>query len=106
MSLDKKIWWNTIIGAYYGSLDERNRERSKMVTYGDGKEIEPEYLEICKRIFEENKVTFKWEKSDVLLIDNRQVKMSIKHSQPESLVMHSQLFKNIVVANILSNENR
>ncbi|CAF3761852.1 unnamed protein product [Rotaria sp. Silwood1] len=70
----KKIWWNTIIGAYYGSLDERNRERSKMVTYGDGKEIELEYLETCKRILEENKVTFKWEKGDVLLIDNKQVK--------------------------------
>ncbi|CAF1074829.1 unnamed protein product [Adineta steineri] len=52
----KKIWWNTIIGAYYGSLDERNRERSKMVTYGDGNEIELEYLETCKRIFEEIKV--------------------------------------------------
>ncbi|CAF4354788.1 unnamed protein product [Rotaria sp. Silwood2] len=70
----KKIWWNTIVGAYYGSLDERNRERSKMVTYGDGKEIELEYLETCKRILEENKVTFQWEKGDVLLIDNRQVK--------------------------------
>jgi hypothetical protein len=72
----QKIWWNTIIGAYYGALDERNIERSKMVTYGDGKEIELEYMETCKGIFEETKVTFNWEKGDVLLIDNRLVQHS------------------------------
>lgn len=44
-----------------------------MVTYGDGTEIELEYMEICRELFEENKITFKWQKGDVLLIDNRQV---------------------------------
>jgi alpha-ketoglutarate-dependent taurine dioxygenase len=47
-----------------------------MVTYGNGKEIEAGYLETCKRILEEAKVTFKWEKGDVLLIDNRLVQHS------------------------------
>lgn len=38
--------------------------------YGDGSEIEPEVLDLLRRLYAEEMVTFPWQKGDVLLLDN------------------------------------
>ena len=38
--------------------------------YGDGSQIEPEYLQLIRETYEHQKISFPWEKSDILLLDN------------------------------------
>jgi alpha-ketoglutarate-dependent taurine dioxygenase len=38
--------------------------------YGDGSEIETEYLEEIRDLINKNKVVFKWQKGDLLMLDN------------------------------------
>ncbi|MEP0265319.1 TauD/TfdA family dioxygenase [Dokdonia sp.] len=38
--------------------------------YGDGSEIEKDVIEAIKEAYEQNLILFKWEKNDVLLLDN------------------------------------
>jgi alpha-ketoglutarate-dependent taurine dioxygenase len=45
-------------------------ELPRHVTFGDGSEIDIEYLKIIRDIFQSNLVKFKWEKGDLMLLDN------------------------------------
>lgn len=38
--------------------------------YGDGEEIEEEVIEVLRYLYEKNSYSFKWQKKDVILIDN------------------------------------
>ena len=49
-------------------LGEENLPRNTF--YGDGEPIEPHVLEHIRNIYEEEKIKFKWQKSDILMLDN------------------------------------
>ena len=68
----KTNWFNQIVAAYYAWFDSRNH-KSKVVTFGDGAPFEAETVAQCCEALNDNKVEFKWERNDVLLIDNLQV---------------------------------
>lgn len=38
--------------------------------FGDGSEIDPGYLDVIRKAYEETKIKFKWEQNDLLLLDN------------------------------------
>lgn len=49
-------------------LGEKNLPRSAF--YGDGEPIEMSVLEYIRNIYEKEKIRFKWQKSDILILDN------------------------------------
>lgn len=49
-------------------LGEENLPRNTF--YGDGEPIEPHVLEHIRNIYEEEKIKFKWQKGDILMLDN------------------------------------
>jgi hypothetical protein len=75
-----KIWFNQahlfhvsnlgkeIADTLTSSLGEENLPRNAY--YGDGSPIEPEVLEVIRSAYEQTKLKFKWEKNDLLLLDN------------------------------------
>ena len=67
----KHTWFNSIVAAYFGWKDSRN-DSSKAVTYGDDTPLDPEDVDRTQQVLNENSVAFKWEKGDVVLVDNRQ----------------------------------
>lgn len=80
----ESIWFNH--GFFFNSynLDEEVKESvanpamyPSDTFYGDGSPIEPEVMEEIKMAFEKAKVTFKWQKGDILLLDN----MLISHGR-------------------------
>ena len=68
----KTTWFNQIVAAYYAWFDSRNH-KSKVVTFGDGTPFDPETVAQCFESLNDSKVEFKWERNDILLIDNLQV---------------------------------
>ncbi|CAF0954143.1 unnamed protein product [Didymodactylos carnosus] len=82
----KHSWFNSIVAAYKGWRDSRN-DPKKAVTYGDGTEIEEEYIEFCETLMQKLCVSFKWEKGDVLLIDNKQVLHSREAFEPPRKIL-------------------
>ncbi|KAH3797946.1 uncharacterized protein LOC127838140 [Dreissena polymorpha] len=69
---DKKTWFNSIIAAYLGWSDVRN-DRKLAVTFPDGTPMPEESMQTLNEVFEELAIDFRWEKGDVVMIDNRQV---------------------------------
>jgi alpha-ketoglutarate-dependent taurine dioxygenase len=67
--LGKWTWFNQIMPAFFCWYDTRN-EKSKAVTFGDGTEFDSEIVAECHEILRENCVEFKWERGDVLFLDN------------------------------------
>ncbi len=68
----KKIWFNNIVAAF--SIPDSRNDPKKVVTLGDeGKFLDPQKIKICQNIINESAVSFKWEKHDVLLLDNNLV---------------------------------
>ena len=45
--------------------------------YGDGDPIEVEYLELINHLYEKHKISFPWEKGDIVILDN----MAMAHSR-------------------------
>lgn len=82
----KETWFNSIVAAYFGWVDCRN-EADKSVKYGDGTLLKPEHVKRAQEILDENAVAFKWEKNDVLLVDNRQALHSRKTFIPPRRVL-------------------
>ncbi|XP_052796413.1 uncharacterized protein LOC128228909 [Mya arenaria] len=67
-----KTWFNSIIAAYLGWSDSRN-DRKKAVTFPDGTPMPEDSMETLNNVFEELAIDFKWQKGDVVMVDNRQV---------------------------------
>jgi hypothetical protein len=65
----KVTWFNQIINAYFTWVDGRN-EQSQIVSFGDGTPFDPKVMQRCFQIFEDNCVSFKWQKGDMILVDN------------------------------------
>ncbi len=71
-----KTFFNSVVAAYTGWTDTRN-DPEKAVVCGDGTPVDGEAVLETGRAMDEECVTFRWQKGDVLLIDN-------------SLVMHAR----------------
>jgi hypothetical protein len=68
----KETWFNSIVAAYTGWKDSRNIPE-KAVTFGDDSPLDGDVIRRCDAILQELCIAFKWEKNDVVLIDNRLV---------------------------------
>ena len=66
----KKTFFNSMVAAYTGWNDSRNTGTTS-VRLADGSFINPAFMEHAVRLMDEICVAFKWQKGDVLLIDNR-----------------------------------
>lgn len=76
----EKLWFNQahlfhasslgkeIAETLLSSIGEENLPRNSY--YGDGSPIEPEALEQIRAAYERNKISFCWQKNDLLLLDN------------------------------------
>ncbi|XP_042488732.1 clavaminate synthase-like protein At3g21360 [Macadamia integrifolia] len=78
----KRVWFNTILG--YTS-----NEKDMKVTFGDGSALPAEAFEVFKDILDENCVDIKWQKGDVLLLDNFTVQHARRPGKPPRTVLVS-----------------
>jgi alpha-ketoglutarate-dependent taurine dioxygenase len=58
----RRMWFNTLVGMY-------GKEHSSALM-ADGTEIPEKFVKRCGEIIEEESIQFKWEKGDVLFLDN------------------------------------
>lgn len=58
----RRMWFNTLVGMHGKDLS------SAMMA--DGTEIPKDIVKRCEEIIEEESIQFKWEKGDVLFLDN------------------------------------
>lgn len=84
----KTAWFNSIVAAFTGWKDERNDPR-KAVVFGDGKQLDAEVLGRCLEIMNELAVAFRWERGDVLVVDNWVTLHSRNSFQGERLIYAS-----------------
>jgi len=82
----KSTWFNSIVAAYFGWVDSRN-DPSKAVKFGDDTLLNKECVKRVDEILNENCIAFKWEKNDVLLVDNKLVLHSRKSFVPPRRVL-------------------
>jgi hypothetical protein len=82
----KYVWFNQIVAVYYGSKETKYIPENGVV-FGDNTVFNPEVIERCQEILEENSVAFKWEKGDVLLVDNNLVLHSRKTFVPPRRIL-------------------
>ncbi|XP_047322600.1 clavaminate synthase-like protein At3g21360 [Impatiens glandulifera] len=69
----RKMWFNTVVGMHGKELSS--------ATMADGTLIADEVVKRCGEIIEEESIQFKWEKGDVLFLDN----MALLHGRRPSL---------------------
>ncbi|CAK9153492.1 unnamed protein product [Ilex paraguariensis] len=72
----RKIWFNSMVGAYIGWKDPRNNT-VKTVTFGDGSPLPAHTVYDCLKILDEESVAIPWQKGDILLVDN----LAVLHSR-------------------------
>ncbi|KAH6797907.1 hypothetical protein C2S52_022461 [Perilla frutescens var. hirtella] len=58
----RRMWFNTMVGMHGKELSS--------ATMADGKEIPADVVKRCEEIIEEESIQFKWQKGDVLFLDN------------------------------------
>ena len=76
----EKVWFNQAHLFHVTSLNADVRQSLLSVVteeylprntyYGDGSPIEPEVLKIIRDVYEQCKICFKWQKNDLMLLDN------------------------------------
>jgi hypothetical protein len=74
------VWFNQAHLFHSSALEDRDRlsliqelgeeNLPRNTFYGDGKPIELHVLEHIRNIYEEEKIKFKWQKGDILMLDN------------------------------------
>ncbi|KAJ6721074.1 hypothetical protein OIU85_024195 [Salix viminalis] len=69
----RRMWFNTVVGMH-------GKETSSAML-ADGTEIPETFVKRCEQIIEEESIQFKWEKGDVLFLDN----MALLHGRRPSL---------------------
>jgi alpha-ketoglutarate-dependent taurine dioxygenase len=58
----RRMWFNTMVGMHGKELSS--------ATFADGSEIPADFVRRCGEIIEEESIQFRWEKGDVLILDN------------------------------------
>lgn len=69
----RRMWFNTVVGMH-------GKEHSSAFM-ADGTEIPDNVVNRCEEIIEEESIQFKWEKGDVLFLDN----LALLHGRRPSL---------------------
>ncbi|CAK9144229.1 unnamed protein product [Ilex paraguariensis] len=69
----RRMWFNMVVGMHGKELSS--------ATMADGTEIPEEVVKRCGEIIEEESIQFKWEKGDVLFLDN----LALLHARRPSL---------------------
>ncbi|KAI5573988.1 hypothetical protein BDE02_10G117100 [Populus trichocarpa] len=69
----RRMWFNTVVGMH--------GKESSSAMLADGTEIPENFVKRCGQIIEEESIQFKWEKGDVLFLDN----MALLHGRRPSL---------------------
>jgi alpha-ketoglutarate-dependent taurine dioxygenase len=77
---DKPVWFNQAHLFHISALDESDRislirelgenNLPRNTFYGDGNPIELEALEHIREVYNEEKIKFKWQKGDIMILDN------------------------------------
>ncbi|XP_077244030.1 clavaminate synthase-like protein At3g21360 [Tasmannia lanceolata] len=70
---ERKMWFNTIVGMH-------GKEFSS-ATFADGSELPENAVKRCGEIIEEESIQFKWQKGDILFLDN----LALLHGRRPSL---------------------
>jgi len=78
---NEDVWFNQAHLFHVSSLEESHREAlveamgentfPRNAYYGDGSEIEADYLDQIRAAYETERIEFKWQKGDVMVLDNR-----------------------------------
>ena len=58
----RRMWFNTVVGMHGKELSS--------ATLADGSEIPADFVRRCGEIIEEESIQFRWEKGDILILDN------------------------------------
>ncbi|XP_057801709.1 clavaminate synthase-like protein At3g21360 [Salvia miltiorrhiza] len=69
----RRMWFNTVVGMHGNELSS--------ATMADASEIPDEAVKRCQEIIEEESIQFKWQKGDVLFLDN----LALLHGRRPSL---------------------
>ncbi|KAF8404253.1 hypothetical protein HHK36_009135 [Tetracentron sinense] len=80
--VERRVWFNTILGY---TKDERDIN----LRFGDETPFPLEALDAHKKILDENCVDLKWEKGDVLLLDNFCVQHARRPGKPPRVILVS-----------------
>lgn len=75
----RRMWFNTMVGMHHKDVSD--------VTMGDGTPIPDEIVKRCGEILEEESIQFRWEKGDVLILDNHGVLHARRPSLPPRKVL-------------------
>ena len=77
---NEDIWFNQAHLFHISSINEDSRNEllksmsnnnlPRNAYYGDGSEIEPSYLDIIRKAYEQERIEFLWKKGDVMILDN------------------------------------
>ena len=75
------VWFNQAHLFHISSLSDDDREElvqllgedklSRNAYYGDGSEIDEDYLDEIRQVYEKERIEFSWRKGDVMILDNR-----------------------------------
>lgn len=75
-----KLWFNQAHLFHYSNLKEDLRDGlielfgeenlPRNAYFGDGSPIDPEYLSVIRKVYNDTKFSFDWEENDLLLLDN------------------------------------
>lgn len=87
----KTSWFNSIVAAFTGWKDRRNDPR-KAVVFGDGKSLDAEVLGRCLEIMNELAVAFRWQRGDILMVDNW-VTLHSRNSFKGERIVYASLWK-------------
>lgn len=68
----KMTWFNSIIAVYMGWKDCRNSPETS-ITFGDGSAMDPVVMATLENVLNDLAIDFKWQRRDVVMVDNRQV---------------------------------
>ncbi|XP_048771426.1 uncharacterized protein LOC125677414 [Ostrea edulis] len=67
----KEMWFNSIIAVFRGWKDSRNSPETS-ITFGDGTPMNPRVMDTLENVLNELAIDFRWQKGDVVMLDNRQ----------------------------------
>ncbi|XP_042502296.1 clavaminate synthase-like protein At3g21360 [Macadamia integrifolia] len=76
---ERKVWFNSILGY----------EDDFIFTFGDGNAIPSEAMDVYSQILNENCVDIKWQKGDILLLDNLAAQHARRPGKPPRAVLVS-----------------
>jgi alpha-ketoglutarate-dependent taurine dioxygenase len=66
----EEVWFNQAAGFYAGTSATHGERPRLECTFADGAEIPPEFIERIRSVLEQQEVPHRWQRSDVIILDN------------------------------------